>query len=68
MLQAVVQVARRHDVPGQASLERYMACGYGVCFTCVCKLKTPDGQFKNTRTCLDGPVVDFARLPEPEAW
>lgn len=64
MLKAVVAIARRYEVPGQASLERMMACGYGVCFTCVCKLRTPTGELKNTRTCLDGPVVPFARLPE----
>ncbi len=67
MLQAVAAIARRAGVPGQLSLERMMACGYGVCFTCVCRLAGPDGRYKNVRTCLDGPVVDLARLPEA-AW
>ena len=67
MLQAVVAIAQRAGVPGQASLERYMACGFGVCFTCVCKLRQPDGAFKNTRTCLAGPVIAIDDLPT-DAW
>jgi len=66
MLEAVVTIAKARGVPGQASLERSMACGYGVCFTCVCRLKRGDGSFHNTRTCLDGPVVDMDRLPDSD--
>lgn len=64
MLRAVHEIARARGVPGEASLERRMACGFGVCFTCVCPmLDAKSGQFRNRRTCLDGPVVDFDRLP-----
>lgn len=63
MLRAVHAIARARGVPGEASLERRMACGFGVCFTCVCPmLDTKTGKFRNRRTCLDGPVVDFERL------
>jgi dihydroorotate dehydrogenase electron transfer subunit len=63
MLRAVHAIARKHGVPGEASLERRMACGFGVCFTCVCPmLDTKSGTYRNRRTCLDGPVVDFDRL------
>lgn len=68
MLRAVVEVARRHDAPGQVSMERMMACGYGVCFTCVCRLRKGDGGFGNTRTCIEGPVIDLDRLPSDGAW
>ncbi len=63
MLRAVHDLARKHGVPGEASLERRMACGFGVCFTCVCPLlDAKTGTYRNRRTCLDGPVVDFDRL------
>lgn len=63
MLRAVVRIAQRAGVPGEASLERLMACGFGVCFTCVCRLRGPDGDLRNRRTCLDGPVVAIDALP-----
>ena len=64
MLRAVHAIARQHDVPGDASLERRMACGYGVCFTCVCPmLDRASGVVRNERTCLEGPVIDLALLP-----
>lgn len=67
MLHAVVKLARARGAPGQASLEKLMACGMGVCFTCVCKLRAKDGKLKNTRICLAGPVVSFADLPDDDA-
>jgi dihydroorotate dehydrogenase electron transfer subunit len=64
MLRAVHAVARARGVPGEASLERRMACGFGVCFTCVCPMVDPrTGEAHNRRTCLDGPVVGFDALP-----
>jgi Iron-sulfur cluster binding domain of dihydroorotate dehydrogenase B len=39
-----------------------------VCFTCVCPLKQSDGSFKNKRTCLEGPVLAFDRLPAVDRW
>jgi len=64
MLRAVHLIARKHAIPGEASLERRMACGFGVCFTCVCPMKDEKtGAYRNRRTCLDGPVIDFDRLP-----
>ncbi|HZU97718.1 MAG TPA: dihydroorotate dehydrogenase electron transfer subunit [Planctomycetota bacterium] len=64
MLRAVHTIARARGVPGEASLERRMACGFGVCFTCVCPILDPKtGVTRNRRTCLDGPVIDLERLP-----
>lgn len=67
LLKAVVRIGQAAGVPGQVSLERMMACGFGVCFTCVCPLKAPDGGYRNKRTCLEGPVVSLADLPS-EGW
>lgn len=64
MLKAVHAIARARGVPGEVSLERRMACGFGVCFTCVCKIVDPaTGVARQKRTCLSGPVVDMALLP-----
>lgn len=64
MLKAVHAIARAREVPGEVSLERRMACGFGVCFTCVCKIVDPaTGVARQKRTCLSGPVVDMSLLP-----
>lgn len=67
MMEAVVARAKEARVPGWASMERHMACGYGVCFTCVLPLRSPEGGYRNRRTCLEGPVLAFQRLP-PAPW
>ena len=41
------------------SLETPMACGIGICFTCVAKIGSlHDWDYK--RTCVEGPVFDAA--------
>jgi dihydroorotate dehydrogenase electron transfer subunit len=56
MMQAVADVAQRHDTPCEVSLETPMACGIGICFTCVARIQQPDGEWDYRRTCLEGPV------------
>jgi dihydroorotate dehydrogenase electron transfer subunit len=59
MLEAVRALCAKHDppVPAQLALESGMACGFGACFGCV--VPTHDGYL---RLCVDGPVLDAARL------
>jgi len=57
MLEAVRALCAERDVPAQLALESGMACGYGACFGCV--VPTVDGYI---RLCVDGPVIDAARL------
>jgi NAD(P)H-flavin reductase len=57
MLEAVRALCAERDVPAQLALESGMACGYGACFGCV--VSTTDGYI---RLCVDGPVIDAARL------
>ena len=52
MMAAVARVAREHNIPCQASLEEYMACGVGGCLVCTCA--GSDG--KRRKVCTDGPV------------
>jgi dihydroorotate dehydrogenase electron transfer subunit len=68
MLEALVRACKREGLRCEVSLERRMACGFGVCFTCVARaLDARTGHFRNVRTCLEGPVLDAARLPD-DAW
>lgn len=57
MLQALAKLAARWGVPCQVSLETPMACGIGICFSCVTKVRTADG-WDYKRVCLDGPCFD----------
>jgi dihydroorotate dehydrogenase electron transfer subunit len=57
MLEAVRALCAATRTPAQLALESGMACGYGACFGCV--VPTTDGYL---RLCVDGPVLDAARL------
>jgi dihydroorotate dehydrogenase electron transfer subunit len=63
MLRALREYARDRGLPCWLSLETPMACGVGVCFSCVTKVRTPDG-WDYKRVCVDGPVFGAAQL----AW
>jgi dihydroorotate dehydrogenase electron transfer subunit len=61
MLHALAKLAARWGVPCQVSLETPMACGVGICFSCVTKVQTPDA-WDYKRVCVDGPCFDAAKL------
>jgi dihydroorotate dehydrogenase electron transfer subunit len=61
MLHALAKLAQAWNVPCDVSLETPMACGLGVCFSCVTRVVTPDG-WDYKRVCVDGPVFDAANL------
>jgi dihydroorotate dehydrogenase electron transfer subunit len=63
MLHALGDLARRWGVRCHVSLETPMACGVGICFSCVTRVRTADG-WDYRRVCVDGPVFDAAEL----AW
>jgi len=56
MLRQITVFARRYDIPVQASVEEAMACGIGVCMTCVLPVVGSDGITRMSRSCVDGPV------------
>jgi dihydroorotate dehydrogenase electron transfer subunit len=39
-----------------------MACGVGVCMTCVLPVVGDDGESRFVRSCVDGPVFDASRV------
>ncbi|MEW6088363.1 MAG: dihydroorotate dehydrogenase electron transfer subunit [bacterium] len=51
MMKEIAKWALKNNITGQASLEKEMACGVGVCLGCVVKIK---GEYK--RVCKEGPV------------
>ena len=62
MLAAVSALGARMDVPVRVALEERMACGLGICFTCVIPVRDRDGEVRMKRSCIDGPVMDGARV------
>ena len=62
MMEAVAHIARQRNVPCQVSLETPMACGIGICFSCVAKVADEDGEWDYKRTCVEGPVFDAAKI------
>lgn len=61
MMQAVINMARKHHIEGEASLDKTMACAIGACLGCM--VKTKEGW---TPSCVKGPVFAFDEL-DPEA-
>jgi dihydroorotate dehydrogenase electron transfer subunit len=57
MMRAVAGACAAHGVACQVALEAPMACGFGACYGCAVEL---DGRLQ--RLCVEGPVVDAARL------
>lgn len=61
MLKSLAALAEHLGTPCHLSLETPMACGLGICFSCVTKVRTGDG-WDYRRVCVDGPVFDAASL------
>ena len=57
MLEAINNITEEFNLMHQCSIEESMACGIGVCMTCVLPIKGEDGQIRMLRSCIDGPVV-----------
>ncbi|TWT76067.1 Dihydroorotate dehydrogenase B (NAD(+)), electron transfer subunit [Posidoniimonas polymericola] len=62
MMEAVAKICLDRGAPCRVSLETPMACGIGICFSCVAKVKQPAGDWDYKRTCVDGPVFDAAKI------
>jgi dihydroorotate dehydrogenase electron transfer subunit len=62
MLKAISQILDGGDVVHQCAVEEAMACGIGICMTCVLPVKDESGKISNLRSCIDGPVMDGASI------
>jgi dihydroorotate dehydrogenase electron transfer subunit len=62
MLRAITELVTETDVIHQCAVEESMACGIGICMTCVLPVKDEAGRISNLRSCIDGPVMDGAAI------
>jgi dihydroorotate dehydrogenase electron transfer subunit len=62
MLDAVTTITGRHGAVAQVAVEEAMACGVGVCMTCVLPVRDADGTTRMVRSCLEGPVFRGDRI------
>jgi|UniRef100_UPI00404B9F63 dihydroorotate dehydrogenase electron transfer subunit len=62
MLAAITKITNQFDVIHQCAVEESMACGVGICMTCVLPVENEDGTISNLRSCIDGPVMDGAKV------
>lgn len=62
MLAAVAGVAAEAGVYSQCAVEEAMACGIGVCMSCVLPVVGDDGITRMVRSCVEGPVFRGDRV------
>lgn len=62
MMKAVAAICRAASARCVVSLETPMACGIGICFSCVAKVRQADGGWDWKRTCVEGPVFDAEKI------
>jgi dihydroorotate dehydrogenase electron transfer subunit len=62
MLRAVSELATAAGVPAYVAVEESMACGIGVCMTCVLPVVGADGRTRLSRSCVEGPVFGGDRV------
>lgn len=62
MLAAITTIADQFEVVHQCAVEESMACGVGICMTCVLPVENEDGSISNLRSCIDGPVMDGSKV------
>jgi dihydroorotate dehydrogenase electron transfer subunit len=62
MLGSITEIAGRHGAVAQVAVEEAMACGVGVCMTCVMPVVGADGRTRMVRSCVEGPVFRGDRV------
>ena len=62
MLRSITEVAAAEHAVAQVAVEESMACGIGVCMTCVLPVIGNDGHTAMVRSCVEGPVFRGDRV------
>lgn len=62
MLESVTRLAGEFGAVAQIAVEESMACGVGVCMTCVMPVRGNDGVTRMLRSCVEGPIFRGDRL------
>ncbi len=55
MMKKVFEICKKYKVECEASLERYMACGFGICGKCM---------INDRICCIDGPIFNSKQLSQ----
>jgi dihydroorotate dehydrogenase electron transfer subunit len=62
MLKSITDVATAHGAIAHVAVEESMACGIGICMTCVMPVVGDDGLTRMVRSCVEGPVFRGDRV------
>jgi dihydroorotate dehydrogenase electron transfer subunit len=62
MLKSITDVATAEGAVAHVAVEESMACGVGVCMTCVMPVVGEDGRTRMVRSCVEGPVFRGDRV------
>ncbi|MBW3086032.1 Dihydroorotate dehydrogenase B (NAD(+)), electron transfer subunit [Austwickia sp. TVS 96-490-7B] len=62
MLRSVSEIAAATGAIAQVAVEEAMACGIGVCMTCVMPVEGRDGATRMVRSCVEGPTFRGDRV------
>ena len=59
MMKTLAPIAEQHGIPLKVLMEKRMACGIGVCLSCVCETKKAgESESGYSRVCTEGPIFD----------
>lgn len=63
MMEKVAEVGAKHGAEVLVSMETPMACGIGICFSCVAKIRLENSsseqcEWDYKRTCVEGPIFN----------
>jgi len=62
MMKTLDRITTEYGVRLKVLMEKRMACGIGVCLSCVCETKKEAGEVGYSRVCADGPVFDAGEI------
>jgi NAD(P)H-flavin reductase len=62
MMEVMTGICRDAGIPLKVLLEKRMGCGFGVCFSCVQKVRRADGGEDYVRICREGPLFDAKEI------
>jgi dihydroorotate dehydrogenase electron transfer subunit len=62
MMEVMTEICGAAGIPLKVLLEKRMGCGFGVCFSCVQKVRRADGTEDYVRICREGPMFDAKEI------
>jgi dihydroorotate dehydrogenase electron transfer subunit len=61
MMHKVHNLTLQYNIKSYVLMEKRMACGIGVCFSCVCRT-IENGVNHYSRICIDGPIIESNKI------